>query len=217
MQDIIIRTTRGAVLYHGRFHTIAQALESAVDRGVNLDYADLSGAYLAHANLDGCVIRYGCFRDADLSGVNMSEAMLDHSDFSEARLFDACFCYSSLRGCCFIGTRFGATDISEAVLDQSRFGDPSALLLPFHRSQSHRGCVYLEDRTAYPMEQVPVAVHGIGRGFVLLDDSWQWRGYVRKMPMALRFFRQIPRLFCALLRCIAKFSRNQKLSSYSVN
>lgn len=125
--EIGIMSRYGKILYKGQHPTLKEAIEFCVEHHIRLDDADLRGADLRHANLDGWEVSGADLRDADLCGANMSETLMSHCDFSGSRLTDACLCYADLVHCRFENCDLTRSDFSEARVDFSVFPDPANL------------------------------------------------------------------------------------------
>lgn len=165
----------GHILYHGAFGGLRQALEQAVRDGLDLPYADLSGAALVNAALDGARLPHARFTGANLMGANLSESMMDGADFTGAGLQNVCFHLSSLQRCDFRNAFFGATDMKGCNLRHSQFEGVSALSLNFIETASMEGCSYNNNK----MSQPPLVIHGLPRPLALLDKTFVMGSYIR--------------------------------------
>jgi len=100
---------KGNIIISGEYDNIKDALEK--NRGVNLSYADLSGANLHDANL-----RYADLRYADLSGANLHDANLSGADLSDANLSGAYLRYANLHDAYLRYANLRYADLSYANL-----------------------------------------------------------------------------------------------------
>jgi uncharacterized protein YjbI with pentapeptide repeats/peptidoglycan hydrolase-like protein with peptidoglycan-binding domain len=88
--------------------------------GVRLRFAVLSAANLEAADLSRADLRLALFNRANLGGANLSSAMLDHASFAGASLAKAKLCGASLRFASFEGSRLKGADLSGADLRHTR-------------------------------------------------------------------------------------------------
>ena len=97
-----IKNTEDDVIYESEKTTMKEAVEEAVDMGINLWKADLRGADLWGANLREADLREANLREAnlweaDLRGANLREADLREADLREANLREANLREANLR------------------------------------------------------------------------------------------------------------------------
>ena len=97
-----IKNTEDDVIYESEKTTMKEAVEEAVDMGINLWKADLRGADLWGANLREADLREANLREAnlweaDLRGANLREADLREADLREANLREADLREANLR------------------------------------------------------------------------------------------------------------------------
>ena len=90
---IEIKKNDGTVLYQSNVNTIKLAVEEAIDKKINLSYADLRYADLRDANLRDADLRdanlrYADLRDANLRDADLRDANLRDADLSDANLTD---------------------------------------------------------------------------------------------------------------------------------
>ena len=167
----IRHSATGETLFEGVFKTIRETVERAVGENTRLDHADLSGANLVNAALDGARMCHACFNGANLMGANLSEATLDGADFTAASLQAVCLRFSTLRGCNFDGAAFGATDIYGCDIGGSHFSTPAAFLLNFADAINMKDCYYsISGHEACLMSRPPVFIQGLREPVVLMDD-----------------------------------------------
>jgi len=161
----------GKTLFEGPFATLQQALEQAIEDNICLDYADLSGAVLINATLDGAQLRHACFHNTNLMGTNLSEAFLEGANFANADLQNACLCFSNLQGCNFDGAEFGGTDIAGSNVSNCLFSTQAAFLLNFTEAASMEGTRYCVSNTeSCSMSLPPVLLQGLAYPVILLDQ-----------------------------------------------
>lgn len=161
MKNIYIRNrVTGATIFSGTFPTLRHALESAVQQGVSLRHADLAGANLANATLDG----------ADLRGADMSGVILVGANLTGADMAMACLCETRLVGVDFTDATFGGTLVTGAIIDTCAFTCASALTLPFIEARLGANTLTMGGRVM-TFTAPPVVVTGLPARIAFLDTA----------------------------------------------
>ena len=165
------KTGNKEILYEGKFLTLSQCLEQALQENVCLDYVDLRGANLTNANLDDGSFNYARFDCANLTGANLSATNLNRASFKEAALYNACFCEAILSESQFFGASFGSTDIAWANMRGACFDTLSAFELKFSETLLMQDAKFY-DRTGTicNMSHAPVVIQGLQYPVILFDD-----------------------------------------------
>jgi hypothetical protein len=130
-----IKNSTGGVILQGEYESIREAVECAVDHGVNLSDADLtitnlgdadlsdanlSGAHLGHADLSYSDLNGANLRGARLCGANLSHASLACADLSDAKLGDA-----NLNGADLTDADLTGADLTGAALNSANLSRAS--------------------------------------------------------------------------------------------
>ena len=106
-----IKTLAGEVLFESDKTTLKEAVEEAVNRDADLEGANLIGAYLEGADLIGANLRDADLGDADLRGANLRDANLIGANLEGANLRDA-----DLEGADLEGANLRDADLEGAYL-----------------------------------------------------------------------------------------------------
>lgn len=172
-QETIIRHhATGAILMRGAYASVAAAVEDAITGNVSLDGADLRGANLAHAMLDGIRLRYANLRGANLTGANVSEVTLESCDLRDVTLYGACLCESVLSGCDFSGAQCGGTDIAGGWLRNGLFSTLSAMQMNFRDCALIADCALRDERSGQIalFSAPPVYVQGLEQPVIITES-----------------------------------------------
>jgi len=132
MEKIILkRKEDGAVLFEGDFLSVADAVEVAIGKGVDLTGVDLEGADLSGADFSGASMEKAClkgaylrctyFFKANLEGANLSGAYLEGADLSGSWLSGANLKKADLEDADLRGTRLSGVCADGACLRDVRF------------------------------------------------------------------------------------------------
>jgi uncharacterized protein YjbI with pentapeptide repeats len=174
----------GKILFEAYAATLKDCAEQAIDRGINLSFADFRRADLSCAMLDGGRFDGADFTDANLSGANLSEASLRGAHFKNTALYNACLCLSDLSGCNFQGAGFGATDIHGALLKRAIFSTLSCFTLDFFGAGNMEGCAFIDAHgITTPFSQPPVVVNGLGPSPLIFMGGTIRSGHERLFPV----------------------------------
>lgn len=162
----------GEIIFEGPFQNMADALETAIDENISLDYAALRHANLAHANLDGLAIRHADLSQANLTGANMSECTIESCDLSNSILHGTCLCETALRHVNFDGAVFGGADIAGASLINCRFSTQSAFSLNFNDAAEIANCRFKDiDDHIHGFSKPPVIIYGLSYPLTFLTGD----------------------------------------------
>lgn len=138
-QWIVLKNTKGEIIYSDpNAKTTKEALQNALDKGVNLMFVDLrgqnlkggdfkdanlTGADLSYAQLDGtnfdyAHLPYASFNEADLKGASFKDAVLHHADFSNAKCHGATFDNADMLNCQFTDADLKGASLSYTLLNE---------------------------------------------------------------------------------------------------
>lgn len=169
MKNIYIRNHKNqTVIYQGAFRTMRQAVEAAIHDNVSLSYANLRGARLGNAALDGGDFRYSILENANMIGANLSEADFTGANMRGADLSLACLCESRMVDTDFTNTFFGVNLLTGAVIDNCVFTCPSALTLPFIEALAGRN-IFSHEGKVVTFTGAPVLISGLPKRVALFD------------------------------------------------
>jgi len=164
--------TDNTILYEGRFGSLNQCLEAAVNDGTKLSHINLRNQNLTNVNIDGASMPYASFSGSNLSGANLSEAVLSNANFKNASLYNCCMSYSDLRGCDFLGANFGGTLIDGADLGNGTFSTLSCFDLDFVYCKNLNGSRFIEpDNRGFEMSGAPIVIKGLLNVPIILFDE----------------------------------------------
>jgi hypothetical protein len=109
----------GSVLfeYEKECNTIKDTLVEAVKNGANLEFANLSRAYLKGTDLRGANLEGAYLKGTDLRGANLSGTYLEGADLSRANLRGANLSGADLIGANLSGTYLEGADLIGADLE----------------------------------------------------------------------------------------------------
>lgn len=159
-------------LFAGNFPSMAACLEAAINKNLDLSYADLKQKNLINGNFDGAHMPYALFSGANLTGANMSEANLTGSIFDHSDLYNTCLCFTNLSKCDFRESNFGGTDISGANLSYSTFSTMSCLDLDFTMTENMNGCIYVNPtKEICSMSNRPIVIKGMLSTPIIIFDT----------------------------------------------
>jgi hypothetical protein len=162
----------GIMLFQGDYADQRAAIEDAVSTGASLDGADLRGANLCNAMLDGAQWRHVSLHGANLTGANLSEALIDHCDMRNTTLFGTCFCESTVQDTDLSGALCGGTDIAAARLERVLFSTLSALQMNFRDTAVIEACAFHDEAAGQTalFARPPVYVGGLDQPVIVLDS-----------------------------------------------
>ncbi len=106
----------GRVLFAGEYASLKDAVIAAANIRANLSGADLSGAILSRADLSGANLSRADLSGADLSGADLSGANLSRADLSGANLYRADLSCANLSYANLSGANLSGADLSGAIL-----------------------------------------------------------------------------------------------------
>lgn len=170
----IVSHKTGKTIYSGAFSSMRHCIQDAIERKIDLSYADLRHCDLTNGNFDGAVMPYAILSGANLSGANLSEATLHHSIFTHTDLYNTCLFGSDLHACDFSQANFGGTDICDTDISHSIFSTLSCLDLDFMNVRDMSGCEYIthDEQPQYcAMSKHPVIIKGLFHTPIVIFDQ----------------------------------------------
>jgi uncharacterized protein YjbI with pentapeptide repeats len=172
MALLSIKSLKGnKILFSGQCVSVRDALERMVAQGVDLSNADLRGLNLSNANLDDGSFAGADFSGANLTGANLSESCLHGAIFDYATLCNTCLAYADLSGARFIHTMFAGTDITGVDLSGSHFEGRACFSLSFILAENLTSAKYIHDDIVYDLSKPPIVIHGVqAKPFVIFQD-----------------------------------------------
>lgn len=163
-----ISNTQGAIIFQGLYPSFARCVEHATRQGVCLRHANFRNTCLSNVMLDNADVRYADFRDANLTGANMSEICAYKANFSGADLYNCCFALADLRHAAFDHAQFGGTDFNGATLSYCRFAGFSFMDIDFTGAAEMKACIY---NGTHHFSAPPLIIKGAGRPLLITDDK----------------------------------------------
>ena len=167
-----LKSIRGDVLFEGTSLSLKRDLETAVNKGVCLDFIDLRGINLSNLCLDGAQMKGACFWGANLSNTDMSQGDFSHSDFRTASFSNSCLAESDFNSCDFSGSYFSQTIITGALLEKTLFSCPSIFSLALSEVKSLSGALYNhQGEVECDLSSAPLVIQGFEKQLVFMKDS----------------------------------------------
>ena len=108
MKTFIIEDLDNKILFTTKAASLAKAVEKAVYQKINLERADLRGAYLIDI----------CLRGAKLAGASLEDATLEEVDFRDSNLEGASFISANICKVNFTRCNIKSCSFFYAVLEQ---------------------------------------------------------------------------------------------------
>lgn len=114
-----ILSNNWSVLYEDEKDTIRGTVEAAVEKGICLREANLSGDHLREARIGGVDLSYANLNTIDLRFAYMKEADLREADLREAEVGEAILIGADLRYANMAGANFYGADLSLTALHEA--------------------------------------------------------------------------------------------------
>lgn len=167
-----LMSTKGKILYEGRFPSIRKGVEMAIEDHCILDDINLRKANLAGAHMDGARMKNACFWGANLGNANMAEGDFTGADFRTANCLDTCFAESNCHNANFSGTYFSRTIFRSADLSSTRFSCPSIFSIDLYDVKTLEGAIYSHlGEVDCDLSHAPLIIRGLQKPLIFMDDS----------------------------------------------
>lgn len=179
-----LKSVTGKILYEGRFTSLRQGVEMAIEdqcdlRGIDLRQANLSGAFL-----DGAKMEEASFWGANLTEVDMSDGIFCGSDFRAANLLGTCMAAADLKKARFEGAYFSRTILRGSDLQNCRFSCPSIFTVDLGEVKSLNGAIYSHlGEVDCDLSQAPIIIRGLKKPLILMEDSTLVGGDLKKIAL----------------------------------
>lgn len=156
-------------------------LEEADLRGMNLGWANFSGAYLYKANLNMAYLGWAnlnrvILNRADLGMANLHGATINNADFNWAYLGNADLSGTNIIESEFFQANLGGADLSDSKLNNVNFNWANLNCANLSRSDLHRANLFMTDMAGTNLEGANITscmVHGIAAWRLKLKGATQ--------------------------------------------
>ncbi|MCI5061256.1 MAG: pentapeptide repeat-containing protein [Alphaproteobacteria bacterium] len=177
-----LRSVEGKILFEGRFASIKEGVQIAVEKGCDLTGVDLRKTNLSGAFLDKAHMPKACFWGANLKDANMSEGHFCGADFRTANLLGTCLAESDLEDSDFSGAYFSRTIVTDGNLQNCRFSCPSIFTVDLTTVGDLMGAVYSHmGEIDCDLSHAPLIIQGLQKPLVFMDDSVLVGGEIKKI------------------------------------
>ncbi len=167
-----LRSVSGKIIFEGRFASIKQGVEMAVEKGANLEGINLRQANLSGALIDRAKMRGACFWGANLNGADMSDGLFEGSDFRAANLLNTCLAESNCHQTDFSGAYFSCTIFDGTDLSSARFSCPSIFSVNLVEAKTLQDAIYSHlGEVDCDLSHAPLIIRGLKRPMIFMDDS----------------------------------------------
>ena len=167
-----LKSIKGKIIFEGRFSSVRQGVELAVEAGENLNEINLRQANLAGAQMDGAQMDRACFWGANLNATNMAAGHFNKADFRTAHFLDTCLAESQCAGADFSGAYFSRTIFRAADLSKTCFSCPSIFLADLSDVKTLKAAIYSHlGEVDCDLSHAPLIIRGLKRPLVFMDDS----------------------------------------------
>lgn len=167
-----LKSITGEVLFEGRFNTVRQALEQAVNDNVVLSSVDLRQANLVGAELDNARLSQACLWGASLRKANITGVQLREIDCRNVDMTDCCLSESDCYGADFSGSYFSCTIFRETNLESAQFSCPSLFGQNLTEVESLKNAIYKhKGEVCCDLSCVPITISGLSKRVVLMKEQ----------------------------------------------
>ncbi len=170
--NMYLKSITGEVLFEGRFHTVRQAVETAIKDGISLDSVNLRKANLVGAELDHASLSGACLWGANLCKANMTAVQLKNVDCRNVNMQDVCLAESNCSGTDFSGTYFSRTILRDSDLSDTKFSCPSFFRQNLTEVNNFKNAVYIhKGEVDCDLSCPPILIYGLPKTIILMEGK----------------------------------------------
>lgn len=167
-----LKSVEGKILFEGRFSSVKNGVEMAVEDGAALHGIDLRQANLSGVQMDGAQMQGACFWGANLNSANMSGGNFQESDFRTANFLNTCLAEAECNEANFSGAYFSRTIFRNSDLSNTRFSCPSIFTIDLIEAKTLQGAIYCHlGEVDCALSHAPLIIRGLKRPLVFMDDT----------------------------------------------
>lgn len=176
---MILKNSKGHVVYETRHKTIKETLEYCAKNKIDLTGISLRGAAVRHANLDGLcapnAILWGCnFKDSDMGYANFKNC-----DFRASSFENVCFAHSDLSKSDMRGAAFYRNILDGATLDNIQVSCAEFWHCNISLAASAKNIIFLhKGEQAILVSEIPLIFHHKDHPVIVLGEYCLWRGEI---------------------------------------
>lgn len=179
-----LRSVEGKILFDGRFSSVKNGVEQAVEKGVDLTGINLRQANLSGAQIDRAKMAGACLWGANLSGADMSDSDFTGADFRTANLLDTCLAESGCHKVDFSGAYFSRTIIRNTDFSAACFSCPSIFTIDLVDAADLSGTVYSHmGEIDCDLSHAPLIIRGLQKPMIFMDDHVLVGGDLKKIAL----------------------------------